>query len=71
MLIVSQCVEKKYQPLTGEGLGWLATIASKLSLMSARHHQRRQLLQLDEKQLQDIGLTRAEALREAAKPFWK
>ena len=32
--------------------------------------QRRQLAQLDERALQDIGLSRADALRECDRPFW-
>jgi uncharacterized protein YjiS (DUF1127 family) len=34
-----------------------------------RRHGRRALLQLDEGQLKDIGLSREAAAREAAKPF--
>ncbi|MGF6693498.1 uncharacterized protein YjiS (DUF1127 family) [Metapseudomonas resinovorans] len=36
-----------------------------------RLHTRRQLLELDEHALKDIGLNRAQALEEALKPFWK
>lgn len=32
--------------------------------------QRRALLALNERMLKDIGITRAEALREAHRPFW-
>ncbi|MEH6578042.1 MAG: DUF1127 domain-containing protein [Amphritea sp.] len=32
---------------------------------------RRQLLALDEKALKDIGISRADALEEGRKPFWK
>lgn len=32
---------------------------------------RRQLLELDAEQLQDIGLTRGQALAEGMKPFWR
>jgi uncharacterized protein YjiS (DUF1127 family) len=32
--------------------------------------QRRMLLTLDERMLKDIGITRAEAEREAGRPFW-
>ena len=32
--------------------------------------QRRQLAQLDDRMLHDIGITRAEAHREAARSFW-
>lgn len=41
------------------------------ALWAARHRQRRELRELDERLLRDIGLTRGEALREAAKPFWR
>ncbi len=32
--------------------------------------QRRQLAMLDESALKDIGLSRADALQESARPFW-
>jgi len=32
---------------------------------------RRQLAELDDRQLRDVGLTRGQALREHSKPFWK
>jgi len=40
-------------------LGWIG-----------RSEQRHDLARLDEHLLRDIGVTRAEARREAAKPFW-
>jgi uncharacterized protein YjiS (DUF1127 family) len=36
-----------------------------------RHRGRRALRQLDEWLLKDIGVSRAEAEREARKPFWR
>ena len=33
--------------------------------------QRRALLTLDDRMLKDIGVTRAEAEREAGRPFWR
>lgn len=36
-----------------------------------RLRTRRQLAGLDDRMLSDIGRTRAEALQEAEKPFWK
>ena len=36
-----------------------------------RAKQRRMLKDLDQDRLDDIGLTRAQALEEAAKPFWQ
>ena len=32
--------------------------------------QRRRLLSLDDRMLKDIGITRADAAREGARPFW-
>lgn len=36
-----------------------------------RRKQRRELANLDDRLLRDIGISRAEAAREAAKPFWR
>jgi uncharacterized protein YjiS (DUF1127 family) len=36
-----------------------------------RYALRQHLLEMDARLLEDIGLSRAEARREAAKPFWK
>jgi len=36
-----------------------------------RRRQRRSLLGLSDHMLKDIGVTRGEALREGAKPFWR
>ena len=36
-----------------------------------RYRQRRQLLEMDDRQLKDIGITREQAEQEARKPFWK
>jgi uncharacterized protein YjiS (DUF1127 family) len=40
-------------------------------LWHERTRQRRQLLQLDDAMLRDIGVGRADALGEAGKPFWR
>lgn len=42
-----------------------------LQVWMNRHAQRKQLAQLNDAQLADIGLTRQEALIEAKTPFWK
>lgn len=44
-------------------LGWLREAWQ-------RRRTRTYLTQLDERMLKDIGITRVEAAREAAKPFW-
>ena len=36
-----------------------------------RRRERYQLLQLTERELRDIGITRCDAVREAAKPLWR
>ena len=41
-----------------------------LRLWRERARQRRALSQLDDRLLADIGVTRADAERECAKPFW-
>jgi uncharacterized protein YjiS (DUF1127 family) len=47
-----------------------AVLASWLWACSERRAQRRALAELDDDRLRDIGLTRAEAQVEAARPFW-
>ena len=42
-----------------------------LMLWHERARQRRRLLELDDRMLRDIGVSRADAVREAAKPFWQ
>jgi len=43
----------------------------RLELWAERRRQRRELLRLPDHVLKDIGISRAEALSEAGKPFWK
>ena len=47
------------------------TLAGTFETWQERADQRRHLLELDERLLRDIGLSRYDALREAAKPFWR
>ncbi len=42
-----------------------------LVLWHERARQRRRLLQLDDRMLKDIGVSRADAVHEASKPFWQ
>ena len=46
------------------------TLRQHLGSWMNRYEARRHLLDLDERLLRDIGLTRVEAEHEAAKPFW-
>lgn len=50
--------------------GGLRFALALLAVWSARARQRRALLELDDRSLDDIGITRAELEREAGKPFW-
>ncbi|HJQ58905.1 MAG TPA: DUF1127 domain-containing protein [Vineibacter sp.] len=55
---------------------WRRALSARLSCAAIwtaidRGRQRRALADLDHRMLDDIGVTRAEALRESAKPFWK
>lgn len=40
-------------------------------LWDERARQRQRLLAMDDRRLKDLGLSRAEAALEAAKPFWR
>jgi uncharacterized protein YjiS (DUF1127 family) len=57
------------------GLRWLGyglmRTAEAGSVWLERSRQRRQLAQLSDHMLRDIGLTRADAWHEAEKPFWR
>lgn len=48
----------------------LAAAAERLDMMMAKHRSRRLLLELSDQQLKDIGISRADAYREADRPFW-
>jgi uncharacterized protein YjiS (DUF1127 family) len=49
---------------------WRALVAW-LQAAHERRRQRRALADLDDRSLRDIGLSRHQAEREAAKPFWR
>ncbi|MFN3546312.1 MAG: DUF1127 domain-containing protein [Mesorhizobium sp.] len=48
----------------------ISDLVIRLGRFADRRRQRRDLLDLTDDQLRDIGLTRAQARREAARPFW-
>jgi uncharacterized protein YjiS (DUF1127 family) len=49
-------------------------LAARLARVALRWHelarQRRALLRLDDRMLKDIGISRADAVGEASRPFW-
>lgn len=62
---------KKHGEAARSGSKVLQGISAILRLWYRRATIRPQLAQLDDRKLNDIGLTRAEADYEAAKPFWR
>ncbi len=50
---------------------FISSIPSYLDIWVQRATHRNQLSMLDDRLLHDIGLTRADADKEAKKPFWK
>jgi uncharacterized protein YjiS (DUF1127 family) len=50
---------------------WTATAVGLLLCWHERARQRRALLRLDDRMLKDIGISRADAEREASRPFWQ
>lgn len=55
----------------GAGSGLIARALERLLLWQERASQRHALASLDDHLLKDLGISRAEALCEAAKPFWR
>ena len=51
-------------------LGKLHVLGSAIGMWLERSRQRMALAELDDRLLRDIGVTSAQARREAAKPFW-
>ena len=60
-------IEKSF-PIRGLSL---RDLAASIRLWRHRARSRRQLQWLDQRQLRDIGIDRADALEEAYKPFWR
>ncbi|MCF4124178.1 DUF1127 domain-containing protein [Methylobacterium sp. SyP6R] len=46
------------------------SLLQRLELWADRWHERRALLACPDELLKDVGLSRADAAREAGKPFW-
>jgi uncharacterized protein YjiS (DUF1127 family) len=51
--------------------GWELRFLNWCVRCSERSRQRQALAELDDHHLKDIGVTRQQAVEEAAKPFWK
>ena len=60
------------QGIAGQGMGGaLVTLFDMVATWNERRRQRRALEALPDHLLQDIGLSRADAVNEADKPFWR
>jgi uncharacterized protein YjiS (DUF1127 family) len=59
------------KPVGFFGLQKLLTVVSLIQFWLDRHHQRKQLMLLDHRQLADLGLNAQQVSLEIQKPFWK
>lgn len=57
--------------LSGPAAGVWIVFRELLTVWHSRARQRRGLAELEPRLLRDIGLSRADAILEAAKPFWQ
>lgn len=60
---LSACNEKSYKSVY--------QITKKIKYWMERSHQRKQLAKLDDRMLNDIGLSREQVKKEISQPFWK
>lgn len=68
---VSDVCKRKVKVEGESKAGFFSAVLHKLKLWERNYRSRRQLLTLAPDQLKDIGLSRADALREGKLPFWK
>ena len=50
---------------------WLSSLLATLRLWRRRSRERAQLASFSLRELHDIGLSNADAMQEAGKPFWR
>lgn len=60
--------DRRHHPSPGS---ILAAVVTWLQLCAERGRQRRALLELSDSLLEDIGVSRADAIREGTKPSWR
>ena len=65
-------VQTLRRPLPGGSFGIsLGRLYATMVAWQQRYELRQHLLEMDDRLLDDIGFSRADAIREARKPFWK
>jgi len=61
-----------HQSMTNHhGQGFFAQLSETIHTWRDRQHQRRELAQLSDRDLHDVGLSWSDIAHEAAKPFWR
>jgi uncharacterized protein YjiS (DUF1127 family) len=58
-------------PVTSAGQAVLSSLASMIAIWLNRQQGRRDLSELDDRLLADVGISQEDALWEARKPFWR
>lgn len=73
VIAFEEWLHDRLQPESAESRFWKAMSQLRRTITPywQRARTRRQLATLDARMLEDIGISRAEMLDEAAKPFWK
>lgn len=69
--IATRTLDGDVPPLAPYVAGRLARALDTVLLWHERARQRRQLLQLEDVMLRDIGVGRSDVMGEASKPFWR
>jgi uncharacterized protein YjiS (DUF1127 family) len=58
-------------PVTSAGQAMLSSLAGMIAIWLNRAQGRRDLSELDDRLLADVGISREDAVWEAGKPFWR
>ncbi len=63
--------QTQFAPSFGSAKHWAVAAIQTVLRWQERTSQRRHIAGLDDRSLKDVGLSRADADSEAAKPFWQ